>query len=82
MRHPERSQPAAAWTLNVIARISPGRARQVVLAGGEAMTAGQVATRPDLPRPTVSTTLPKLANGASIRRLALGLTRVLPQSGR
>jgi hypothetical protein len=38
------------------------------LAGGDAMTAGQVATKAGLARPTVSTTLSKLAKPARSRR--------------
>jgi DNA-binding IscR family transcriptional regulator len=42
------------------------------LAGGEAMTAGQVATKAGLARPTVSTTLSKLAKSGEIQKAARG----------
>jgi DNA-binding IscR family transcriptional regulator len=42
------------------------------LAGGEAMTAGQVATKSGLARPTVSTTLSKLAKTGEVQKAARG----------
>ena len=42
------------------------------LESGEAMTAGQVATRAGLPRPTVSTTLSKLAKNGEIQKAERG----------
>lgn len=42
------------------------------LAGGEAMTAGQVAFKAGLARPTVSTTLSKLAKSGEVEKAARG----------
>ena len=42
------------------------------LESGEAMTAGQVATRAGLARPTVSTTLSKLAKNGEIQKAERG----------
>lgn len=42
------------------------------LAGGEAMTAGQVAAKAGLARPTVSTTLSKLAKSGEVQKAARG----------
>jgi predicted transcriptional regulator len=42
------------------------------LAGGEAMTAGQVATKAGLARPTVSTTLSKLAKTGEVQKADRG----------
>ena len=42
------------------------------LAGGESMTAGQVATRAGLARPTVSTTLSKLAKTGEVEKAERG----------
>ena len=42
------------------------------LAGGDAMTAGQVATKAGLARPTVSTTLSKLAKTGEVEKAARG----------
>jgi DNA-binding IclR family transcriptional regulator len=42
------------------------------LAGGEAMTAGEVATKAGLPRGTVSTTLSKLAKSGEVQRAERG----------
>ena len=42
------------------------------LAGGEAMTAGQVATKAGLARPTVSTTLSKLAKTGEVQKAERG----------
>ena len=42
------------------------------LAGGEAMTASQVATKAGLARPTVSTTLSKLANTGEVQKAERG----------
>ena len=42
------------------------------LAGGDAMTAGQVATKAGLARPTVSTTLSKLAKTGEVQKAARG----------
>ena len=42
------------------------------LAGGDAMTAGEVASATGLGRGTVSTTLSKLANSGEVRKAARG----------
>ena len=42
------------------------------LTGGEALTAGQVATKAGLARPTVSTTLSKLAKTGEVQKAARG----------
>ena len=42
------------------------------LAGGEAMTAGEVATKTGLARPTVSTTLSKLAKSGEVEKAERG----------
>jgi DNA-binding IclR family transcriptional regulator len=42
------------------------------LAGGEAMTAGQVADKAGLARATVSTTLSKLAKNGEVQKAARG----------
>ena len=42
------------------------------LAGGEALTAGQVATKAGLARPTVSTTLSKLAKTGEVAKAPRG----------
>ena len=56
-------------------RTAPGATKTSVLAalaGGEAMTAGQVATKAGLARPTVSTTLSKLAKTGEIQKAKRG----------
>jgi predicted Rossmann fold nucleotide-binding protein DprA/Smf involved in DNA uptake len=56
-------------------RTAPGATKASVLAalaGGEAMTAGQVATKAGLARPTVSTTLSKLAKTGEVQKAARG----------
>jgi DNA-binding IscR family transcriptional regulator len=56
-------------------RTAPGATKASVLAalaGGEAMTAGQVATKAGLARPTVSTTLSKLANTGEVQKAKRG----------
>jgi DNA-binding IclR family transcriptional regulator len=42
------------------------------LAGGDAMTASQVASKAGLARPTVSTTLSKLAKSGDVQKAARG----------
>jgi DNA-binding IclR family transcriptional regulator len=42
------------------------------LAGGEAMTAGQIAATTGLARPTVSTTLSKLAKSGEVHKAERG----------
>jgi DNA-binding MarR family transcriptional regulator len=56
-------------------RTAPGRTKAsvlVALAGGEAMTASQVATKAGLARPTVSTTLSKLAKTGEVQKAKRG----------
>ena len=56
-------------------RTAPGATKTSVLAalaGGEAMTAGQVADKTGLARPTVSTTLSKLAKTGEVQKAERG----------
>ena len=56
-------------------RTAPGATKTAVLAaltGGEAMTAGEVATKAGLARPTVSTTLSKLAKTGEVEKAERG----------
>ena len=56
-------------------RTAPGATKASVLtalAGGEAMTAGQVASKAGLARPTVSTTLSKLAKTGEVEKAKRG----------
>ena len=54
-------------------RTAPGATKAVSsLAGGEAMTAGEVATKAGLARPTVSTTLSKLATTGEVEKAQRG----------
>ena len=56
-------------------RTAPGATKAAVLgalAGGEAMTAGEVAARAGLPRATVSTTLSKLAKTGEVQKAERG----------
>jgi hypothetical protein len=65
------SQPAATTPR----RTAPGATKASVLAalaGGEAMTAGQVAGSTGLARPTVSTTLSKLAKSGEVQKAERG----------
>jgi DNA-binding transcriptional ArsR family regulator len=59
-------------------RTAPGATKASVLAalaGGEAMTAGQVADKTGLARPTVSTTLSKLAKSGEVEKAERGYRR-------
>jgi Mn-dependent DtxR family transcriptional regulator len=70
-RTPRSSKPTSATT----SRTAPGATKASVLgalAGGDAMTAGQVATKAGLARPTVSTTLSKLAKTGEVQKAARG----------
>ena len=65
------SQPAARSAR----RTAPGATKASVLAalaGGEAMTAGEVATKAGLARGTVSTTLSKLAKSGEVEKAERG----------
>jgi len=67
-----RTSPPAARSPR---RTAPGATKASVLAalaGGEAMTAGQVADKTGLARPTVSTTLSKLAAGGEVQKAERG----------
>jgi CRP-like cAMP-binding protein len=64
-------------------RTAPGATKGSVLAalaGGEAMTAGQVADKTGLARPTVSTTLSKLAKSGEVQKAERGY-RIAPAAG-
>jgi len=66
-------QRAAASTTN--GRTAPGATKASVLAalaGGDPMTAGQVAAKAGLARPTVSTTLSKLAKTGEVKKAKRG----------
>jgi DNA-binding transcriptional ArsR family regulator len=78
---PTRQQPARRtakpasgsprWT-------APGATRAAVLAaldGGEPMTAGEVAAKARLARPTVSTTLTRLAKSGEVQKVQRGYRR-------
>ena len=70
-----RAQRTAASTPATNGRSTPGATKASVLAalaGGEAMTAGQVATQAGLARPTVSTTLSKLAKTGEVQKAERG----------
>jgi DNA-binding transcriptional ArsR family regulator len=72
------SQPAARSPR----RTAPGATKAAVLAalaGGDAMTAGQVADKTGLARPTVSTTLSKLAKAGEVQKAERGY-RIAPAS--
>ena len=63
-------------------RTAPGATKASVLAalaGGEAMTAGEVATKAGLPRGTVSTTLSKLSKSGEVQKAERGY-RLAPAS--
>jgi len=71
----ERAQRTAAATPATNGRTAPGATKASVLAalaGGEAMTAGQLATKTGLARPTVSTTLSKLAKTGEVQKAERG----------
>src|SRR5438477_2125086 len=71
----KRAQRAAASPPATNGRSTRGATKASVLtalAGGEAMTAGQVATKAGLARPTVSTTLSKLAKTGKIEKAERG----------
>jgi len=71
----KRAQRTAASTPATNGRSTRGATKASVLAalaGGEAMTAGQVATKAGLARPTVSTTLSKLAKTGEVQKAKRG----------
>ena len=76
---PRRASQPAARTPR---RTAPGATKASVLAalaGGDAMTAGQVADKTGLARPTVSTTLSKLAKAGEVQKAERGY-RIAPAS--
>jgi DNA-binding IscR family transcriptional regulator len=69
---PQRNGESTSATTS---RTAPGATKASVLAAlasGDAMTAGQVATKAGLARPTVSTTLSKLARTGEVTKAARG----------
>jgi hypothetical protein len=87
-RTPERQpKPAAPPRTKTAARANrrtaPGATKASVLAalaGGEAMTAGEVATKAGLARATVSTTLSKLAKSGEVEKAERGYRLPSPSS--
>ena len=72
---PVRARRAAASKSAINGRTVRGGTKASVLAaltGGEALTAGQVATKAGLARPTVSTTLSKLAKTGEVQKADRG----------
>jgi DNA-binding MarR family transcriptional regulator len=72
---PARARRAAASKSATNGRRTHGATKSSVLAalaGGEALTAGQVATKAGLARPTVSTTLSKLAKTGEVQKADRG----------
>ena len=72
---PARTRRTAASKSATNGRTTRGATKTSVLAalaGGEALTAGQVATKAGLARPTVSTTLSKLAKTGEVQKAARG----------
>jgi DNA-binding IscR family transcriptional regulator len=70
-----RTRRTAESTSATNGRTAPGATKASVfaaLAGGEAMTASQVATKAGLARPTVSTTLSKLAKTGEVQKAERG----------
>ena len=70
-----RTRRRAGSTSATNGRTTPGATKASVLAalaGGESMTAGQVATKAGLARPTVSTTLSKLAKTGEVQKAERG----------
>ena len=69
---PRRSGESTSATNGRTARGATKASVLAALAGGDAMTAGQVATKAGLARPTVSTTLSKLAKTGEVQKAARG----------
>jgi DNA-binding IclR family transcriptional regulator len=70
-----RSRRSGEPTSSTNGRTTPGATKASVLAalaGGDAMTAGQVAAKAGLARPTVSTTLSKLAKTGQVQKAERG----------
>ena len=53
-------------------RTAPGTTRAAALAGGEPMTAGELAEKSGLPRATVSSTLSQLARSGEMQKAERG----------
>jgi DNA-binding IscR family transcriptional regulator len=74
-RQPARKRQTAEATAPTNGHAARGATKASVLAalsGGDAMTAGQVATKAGLARPTVSTTLSKLAKTGEVQKAERG----------
>jgi len=72
---PSASAKPAARRARTASRTAPGATKNAVLqalAGGDAMTAGEVASATGLGRGTVSTTLSKLATSGEVTKAARG----------
>jgi CRP-like cAMP-binding protein len=70
-----RARQATAAAARAPRRTAPGATRAAVLAaldGGEPMTAGEVAAKAGLARPTVSTTLTRLAKSGELQKVERG----------
>jgi DNA-binding IclR family transcriptional regulator len=67
-----QSAEASSVTTNPTARGATRASVLAALAGGEAMTAGQVAAKTGLARGTVSATLSNLAKGRDVQKAARG----------
>jgi DNA-binding transcriptional ArsR family regulator len=70
-----RARRATAAAARSPRRTAPGATRAAVLAaldGGEPMTAGEVAAKAGLARPTVSTTLTRLAKSGELQKVERG----------
>ena len=69
------TKPAATPNAKAATRTAPGATKNAILAAladGGAMTAGQIATATGLGRPTVSTTLSRLAKTGEVSKAARG----------
>jgi DNA-binding transcriptional ArsR family regulator len=70
-----RARRATAAAARSPRRTAPGATRAAVLAaldGGEPMTAGEIAAQAGLARPTVSTTLTRLAKSGEVQKVERG----------
>ena len=79
-RAPRRTGQSAARSAG---RTAPGATKAAVLealADGQAMTAGEVAAKTELARPTVSTTLSKLAKSGEVQKAERGYRRARTRS--
>jgi DNA-binding transcriptional ArsR family regulator len=77
------SRRASASGTRPAGRTAPGATKSAVLdalADGQAMTAGEVAAKTGLARPTVSTTLSKLANSGEVQKAERGYRRAATAS--